>query len=155
MVGLVTQANQPSFKTNCAMPPDPYRGKELLGDPQVAAHPVINSSCGCHRFQDQLTLYLHRYLRSVVLVAHSTQRLDLCAFQNQGFSSLLHTISQPCGDQRIRRPLVLQFLAVQTWCCIRLRSCVIIASLHPKARCPPRCVTLSNPSQPTLLTNDG
>ena len=37
MAGLITQANQPSSKTNCAMPSpppsDPYRGKELLGEP--------------------------------------------------------------------------------------------------------------------------
>ncbi|KAH0663739.1 hypothetical protein KY284_028670 [Solanum tuberosum] len=30
-----------------------------------------------------------------------------------------------------------------------------IAPPHPKARCPPRRATLSNPSQPTLLTNGG
>ncbi|GKA82322.1 hypothetical protein Tco_0789070 [Tanacetum coccineum] len=28
-----TRANQPSSKKNCAMPPDPYRAKELPGDP--------------------------------------------------------------------------------------------------------------------------
>ena len=38
MAGLITQANQPSSKTNYAMPSppppsDPYRGKELLGEP--------------------------------------------------------------------------------------------------------------------------
>ena len=34
MAGSVTWANQPSYKKNCAMPPrDPYRAKELPGDP--------------------------------------------------------------------------------------------------------------------------
>ncbi|ESW10072.1 hypothetical protein PHAVU_009G178700 [Phaseolus vulgaris] len=63
-------------------------------------------------------------------------------------------------------PNFLRFPAVRTRCRIRLGSWAFFAPLtfirsscfappHPKARCPPRRATLSNPSQPTLLTNGG
>ena len=50
----------------------PHRAKELPGDPKVAARPVVNSSLAAAVFRtDRCLTSMHRYLRSVVSVAHS------------------------------------------------------------------------------------
>nr|CAN73973.1 hypothetical protein VITISV_023797 [Vitis vinifera] len=112
---------------------------------------MLDFGCRCYRLQHVRSLTP----RAAAAVSRTDRRLTCTGTYNQGSSSLLRTISQPCGVKRIRRPPMLRFPAVRTRCRIRLGSWAIIAPPHPKARCPPRRATLSNPSQPTLLTNGG
>ncbi|PKI40732.1 hypothetical protein CRG98_038870 [Punica granatum] len=112
---------------------------------------MLDFGCRCYRLQHVRSLTP----RAAAAVSRTDRRLTCTGTYNQGSSSLLRTISQPCGGKRIRRPPMLRFPAVRTRCRIRLGSWAIIAPPHPKARCPPRRATLSNPSQPTLLTNGG
>jgi len=147
MAGSVTRANNP--QELCYAPPIPIERKSCLVIPRLQHVRSLTprAAAAVSRTDRRLT----RYLRSVRSHIQHSVRTHVPSRQNQG--SGLRACCVRLASLAAAKDVLPCYGSLRSRCRIRLGSWWTI--IAPPHRCPPRRATLSNPSQPTLLTNGG